>query len=286
MNISHKFRIVLVAAMLQVPFLGNAEDFLVFDIGGVLTKVDRLPIALYAAWDIIRYPFLAWKNPANLKKELFEALTEIGGSQKPEPGSSAASYEGTAHPELLCKFKRGEISGKQLMATVAKALDDPNYNGILKHPIEKTVIKKILAIMVDPDLLAGYTYPVENTKQLLHDCAQNKNVTFMILSNHDGELFDKLWEKPEFKEVFQYFDKKNVFVSGKTGRLKPYASTYQNLKNSIKDFNPEKDRLFFFDDEQANVDAAAQQGFNAFYYAKECYAKIRDSLVSHGVIKK
>lgn len=287
MNIARHYRALLVALMLQVPFFGNAQDYLVFDIGGVLTTVDHIRLALHVGiWDIIAYPFLSWKNPAHLKKELFTALTEIGGAQKTEQGSHAASYQGLPHPELLCRWKRGEISGKELMATVAKALDAPDYKGILKQPIEKNVIKKILAMMVDPELLAEYTSPIENTKKLLHDCAKHKNVTFMILSNHDKELFEKLRKKPELEDVFKYFDEKNIFVSGKTGRLKPYASTYQNLKNNIKNFDPKKDRLFFFDDEQSNVDAASQQGFNAFYYASEYYSKIRACLVEYGLLSK
>lgn len=279
-----KFRLLLCAVLIHTAFIGHAQDYLVFDIGGVLTKVKNGRIALKCGiWDFIRYPFLTGKSPAHLKRVLFSALTEIGGVQRVEPGSCAATYEGTPHPKLLCDWKEGKISGKELMKIVTQAIDSPHYRGILKKPIEKAVIKKILEMMVSTDLLARYTHPNRKTVKLLRACAKNGNIRFMILSNHDKELFDKLFDKPELRKLFCYFERRDIFVSGHTGMLKPYASTYESLKNRIN-FDPHKDRIFFFDDEKTNVDEARKHGFIAYHYVKRNYKNIRRCLRHHCVI--
>lgn len=105
------------------------------------------------------------------------------------------------------------------------------------------------------------------TRELMDDIAR-AGIPMYCLSNMSRETYAHIKDR----EFFALF--KGIVISGHERCMKPGAEIYQRLMTR---YNLPAASTLFIDDSLANVEAARQQGIQAFHFRRtqDCYARLR-----------
>jgi len=79
-----------------------------------------------------------------------------------------------------------------------------------------------------------------------------------LLSNAPGDFVRKLFDEYEINDIFD-----DVFISGETGYIKPYAEAFQN---ALKVMGVQANETLFIDDNQLYVDSAEELGIRSIVF--------------------
>lgn len=163
-----------------------------------------------------------------------------------------------------------------------KFKSDPSYSEedywndiIRREDLNETVDSLKLKFI---DAIVGY----QNVIGIAMNLYQNGYKTG-ILSNHSISWFEAIKKKLSLNKSF---DDSNVIISQAVKVAKPNREIYEHLVSIFPDIQPND--IIFFDDKQANVDAAKELGISAYKYNSltDQEDKIWEILGKHGISRK
>lgn len=269
---------------------------IIFDFGGVLGKTDEFKFAREIG--LQNLASLGLSNIANivaldfsklrLKEKVLEIMSELGAQQTCDNGLTS-KHEKTDLPEIMCKWLRGEIDGKDANKMVQEYLEKvykthPKING----EAEKNVLSKIISIMFDAEKLAAFTDPIDSSLKILHEliALKDKNYKLLMLSNWCEKSFNMIFKDPRMGQIFDCFDPKDIFISGQMGCMKPSNRSYEIILNHIKEnygINPEE--CLMIDDQPENIVGAKNFKIQTILAEKTC-SNLRTELEKLNILPK
>lgn len=274
---------LLLSLLLLLSSASAYSKVLIWDIGDVLYKTSEYGVARSIGLShFIGYALFSWQNPKNIKPVLFDVLNQIPCSPIPE-GIQACTSKGTALPPIMCHWQAGTLSGDEIIRRAERHIETLSQEGYFMSRRERQLILKTIYAMFDPYTLAENMYPIRSGLRLFHRCAHETNNdgtprNYMIgLSNWDPTSFDIFYDLNE--SALSHFDK--LFVSGKTGLIKPRKAAYEDLIKRLK-LNP-KDCLVI-DDQEVNLKAAQELGFETFHVRRRNYRDLQHVLINCGAL--
>ena len=238
-----------------MPFGTNkAQRAIIWDLGNTLIEpnffkvlqlylkmINSLGIKIFAL-SIYEY----YQNPLDIQ-QIFHNSLKMPQSCLYEPMKSFLTNKGEMQ-ELH----------KQTLACLDKSSEINDY--------QKILLKNTVNLLFNPKELAWSMSVIKPGLKLLKACYEkedkqgNRLNDLFILSNWDLESFKCLYQSRKTKELFDCIKKENLFISGRTGYLKPFKNAYENLLNK-SNLNPRN--CIFIDDEIANIETAKELGMNA-----------------------
>lgn len=256
---------------------------LIWDFGGIVFNPDKFGVArAIGIKHFVSYMLLDMKNP-NIQKLLFDFLDLIMPKEHDKQYVPAKSAENMQLPLIMCHWQAGTIKGPEIINIVKKKIKEFEKIGFFSSEREKTLLKKTISAIFNPEILAKNVYPLNAGVELLKDCAEarnydgtRKNINIGF-SNWDPLSFDIFYKK--YKNVFRHFD--NVLVSGHIKLIKPDKRAYQYLLESLK-LNP-KDCILI-DDQKINAAGAKQCNIKSILLKNWDYQKLRNELRKAGAL--
>ncbi len=257
-NCLKSFNQLLFLAYLLNPVTGYPLA-IIWDLGYTLLKPDSLMIAKVIGYNNCLRMYL---KHGDLTQELMatilrEALCRPG--EKIDP-FGPCDLSGKPMPKLMCDWFEGNLTNKQVLH---EALQMAKTYRHFKSPLEKECFTKIITWMFTPKLLADSMKPIKSMVRVLKACAQDPTIQLYILSNWDPESFLEVCDLPSTKAVFKHFKRKNMYISGLIGYMKPDPRFYKYL---LKEAHLDPKESIFVDDQEENICAARQCGMRAIHY--------------------
>lgn len=151
--------------------------------------------------------------------------------------------------------------------------EDDYWNTVIEREDLKETKEELHAVFVDT--IEGYPEVIKIAK-----CLKLSGYQIGILSNHSVVWFDAISKKIGLDVIFE---KENVLISQAIRLAKPSKEIFEYLLSSFDGYNPQD--ILFFDDKQANVDAAKQLGISAFKFnvLTQPIEDMLDFLSQHGI---
>lgn len=254
---------------------------IIFDLGGVLFDTSRTGISgeLHCTWDFMQYA-LRFNNPSKIKDVAFSALDGIFGKQETPEGNPCAMADGIVMPKMMCEWMCG-ARGCDIISAIDKKLEDSAYDHLFTSALEKRLVKRVLDVLFNPAIMARHTHPIKQGLEILKRCAQQNDLTLMVLSNYAADAFEELYNRKEAQKVFSYFAPEKMIISGCIGHMKPYHSMYDYIK---KEFHLDPASCIVIDDQKENITAAKNAGFRTIMVKKGNFGAVRKRLERLGAI--
>ncbi|MCK5632603.1 HAD-IA family hydrolase, partial [bacterium] len=229
-------------------------EAVVFDLGGVLIHTSKMTfIREIGLITLLKY-ILTLHNPKLMQKQMFEILHKIEPLDSNGPG--ALSPDGKQRlPQLMQDWLSGAKSSVELLEKANDFVDAGP--GLFDSGTQQRFIRTALNVMFSPKIFTKAISLFARAIKFVKQCKE-RGLKILVLSNFDAESYELSREK--YPELFELFEEKNIFISGKLGTIKPDPKIYQILLDQ-SGLDPAS--CVFFDDQQENVDAAKQCGFNA-----------------------
>lgn len=145
-----------------------------------------------------------------------------------------------------------------------------------KNLIPTNLIFDLHGVIFDYDGVSSVNatiYTLEPGLKILQACASQKNSMgkklhkLYILSNWGKIGFDKI--RSQFPEIIELFD--GCVISGEAGYSKPEREIFELLINR---YQLKNQPCVFIDDNEINVIAAQQFGWNSIFYNQPEYVKL------------
>ena len=270
--------------LLILSYAGTTfSKVLIWDLGGVLFRPSRMKIASSIGISkFLGYWFLDRKNPfTQVEPLLFDVLSHIPCPSLPET-IRACTKHGKPFPTAMCHWQAGTMSGRDIVAQSKKIIETLNEQNYFVSSRERTLIEKTIEGMFDPLLLAKSMSPMRRTSRIFRECAHEANPDGtqrninIALSNWDPDSFNSL--KSFYSFTFSHFD--HLVISGLSGYIKPWKSTYEYL---IKTHNLNPSECLFIDDQKENLLQAEKLGFNTYHMIGN-YRELRRVLIEFGAL--
>jgi len=271
-KISYFFILCLISCNLCSTPANKSNVNIIFDIGGVLIQHQTSPLKLLkniGLFTAMMY-LLRLNNPKKLRSRLFETLNQLDAVIKNDFG--ATDEKGSLLPNILCDWITGHKTSAQISSQVQLFTQD--NPGFFYNNAEKNVIVKIVEFMANSKILIDSTYPLQSGLNILKEC-KARGYNLFILSNWDPETFKIAEEK--YPEIFEYFDKENMVISGEIGLMKPDAHIYEYI---LEKYNLDPQTCIFLDDQSTNIKMAESFGINCILCKKLKYQEILKMLDS------
>lgn len=272
--------------LILIFFIFNSKNILsktiIWDFGGITFNPNKLGVALnIGLHKFIIYMLLDFQNP-NIQKMLFEFLEEI---KKPVKNkyAKAGTAEGMPLPSIMCDWQSGKITGPEIILKANKKIKKLSKLGYFRSDREKTLIKKTISAMFNPEILANNIYPIKAGIELLKECSRarnkdgsKKNIN-IAFSNWDSLSFDIFYKAN--KKYFKYFDE--ILISGDINLIKPDKKAFKYLINK---FNLDPKECILIDDQEVNTKAAQKCGIKTLLLKNMSYKDLRLNLQILGAL--
>ncbi|MCL5436633.1 MAG: HAD-IA family hydrolase [Candidatus Dependentiae bacterium] len=261
--------------------LAQPKKVVILDMGGVLVDTARSGMAGEIGRLLcLRYAFSTLRNPAHIKEIAFRILDELAGKkQEPPVGCACAMADGVVMPYCMCNWMCG-ASGKEIIKEMLEKIDSGKYDGCFNGSTEKRLVRRLVSLIFDPEIMTKHTHPLKNGLKFVRSCAADENITLMILSNYGADAFEALYNKREAYKLFRHFKPSNIVVSGLIGTMKPYPSMYRYL---IDQHHLDPADCIYIDDQEENIEAAKNMGIKDSFLVKDGnFAKVYAFLEQEG----
>lgn len=253
-------------------------EILLFDIGGVTFKTNKLGVAREIGLArFINYALLDFKNP-NIEKILFKILGQFGKQEGPSD-ELVRSDAGEAFPKAMCDWLAGTMRGADIIKLISlKKIESKR---------ERRLLRRTINVIFDPEMLAKYTVPVKKCIRLIKRCLAKRDGDgkrkhrIMICSNLDGETFDLLMKSEHGKKIFKYFNPEDIIISAKVGLNKPGGDMYRYV---IEKYNLDPSDCYLIDDQWENIKAAEKYGFKGLLLKNRNFRKLKKKMRKLGII--
>ncbi len=259
---------------------------LLWDLGNTLLKIDAFAFARHLGLlNIMLYPVLDFKHPKKAYDRLFEILSAI---ELPHHDSCEATAQGKPLPPIVCKWLAGELTQEQ----IEKYLEIPLYerapDGFFNSKREARLAESLLRSLTNPEAIASSVRIIKEGINLLKECSEqldeqgNQRHTLYILSNWDSHSFDYVFRSLHLQDLFKYFNKSNLIISGDIGHVKPHDGIYNYV---IETYNLNPKDTILIDDQQENIEGALENGMKGILLDNGNYDEVRQKLREYGVLK-
>lgn len=259
----------------------SSPKIIIWDLGNTLLSTNVFGFASEIGWkDFLLYPLLDWKNPLHIRTIVFTILDSLAEPQKGDV-HSIATCEGRVLPTVMCNWLTGKESGTQICHKAAKRVEEYDQAGYFISARQKRLVKKTLATMFNPQILAKHMRPIKKALKVLRECALqrdeygNPHHKLYILSNWDPDSFKDLSISRGFQKILQFIDPKNILISGEIGTLKPHATIYEHF---IKKYKVKPADCILIDDQWENIQSAQKSGMSGILLEKRNYKKLKRHL--------
>ncbi len=258
---------------------------LLWDLGNTLLKIDAFSFARHLGLiDIMLYPVLDRKHPTEVYDQLFALLNTIEVPQK-EPCEATA--QGKPLPPIVCKWLAGELTKDQVEDYLTTPLYERMPDGFFSSKREARLAESLLRSLTSPEAIASSVKIIKEGIDLLKECAEQRDQygkqrhTLYILSNWDPYSFEYVLKSLRLQDLFSYFDKSNLIISGDIGYVKPHNGIYTYVLHTYN-LNPANTLLI--DDQQENIAGARENGIKGILLSNGNYDEVRTQLKEYGII--
>lgn len=252
-----------------------------FDIGYTAFEPDKLSLSNeIGALDFVSYAFWDGRGSDDIKNCLLDIFS-LMGTQEGAPEELVCSSDGQPMGAILVDWQTGKKPPSEIYTEALERVEELKEEKYFCSKCEYRLVKNSLRVMLDPKILANSMRPITKAIKLAQEFyeavdaqGKPKNQTF-VLSNFEAEAFDLMYQEPNNQKFFQYFDEKNIIVSGKIGLIKPHKDIFKYI---LKTYNLKAEDCVLIDDQLENVLAARACGFTAFHLKDLNYKKLREEL--------
>jgi len=160
-------------------------------------------------------------------------------------------------------------------------------DGFFYSKREARLAESLLRSLTNPEAIASSVKIIKEGIDLLKECAEQydsngkQKHTLYILSNWDSYSFDYVCKSLYLQDLFNYFDKSNLIISGEIGHVKPHDSIYDYVLDTYN-LNPADTILI--DDQQENIQGAIENGMKGILLDRGNYDEVREKLKEYGVL--
>jgi len=274
-------KLFVIFLLLSVHISIFAQKTVIWDLGGVLFRPNKLKIAYHEIGISPLWILCDLKLPIGLKDRFFSLLNfHRLGTQKCAKTQYITDEEGRRLPQIMCEWLAGTKSPQDILHEINQLLDTYEATRQISKN-EKVVMQKIAHSIFNPETFAQYIDPISGGVQLLKECKKNgcRNI---ILSNWDPSSFTLLHGK--FKnQLFSYVD--DIIISGECGFAKPQTKMYEFVKKNLGITSENKTDFIFIDDQRCNVLEARKSGIRTIHLRNNNYMRIRRILKKLQFIK-
>jgi len=260
---------------------------IIFDLGGVLIDYDATKLSFdLGLTDLLLYVTQEKQNPFKLLTRLL-TIMNAHNEQVVQSEQELATVLGNVIPKGLCDLFCGKISNKAALQQALDILENPTQLQEPLSALEKKLLKKLAVALLEPQFSVNYFKPIESTLRILKQLSEKRNSngnpehTLVILSNWDQESFEKLLTYHKTKEIFSYFDKKNIFISAKIGTMKPHSKAFTK---TLKKLKVKAHDCIFIDDQEENIKAACACGLTCIKINNKNGKALEQSLKELGAL--
>lgn len=272
---------------------------IIWDLGWTLMKVDNLKAAPHLGY--LTSTLFALQHLTQTSDLMRTSTLEVQDAYKPFdinqcPVNTALDIKGHPQPYLMQEWFSGKKLSKQALEIALKAADAyklyaPNprlTNALTSENIHQNMIKGTFKWMFTPETFAEGQKIIKPGLALLEKLAAikdedgNPKYAMYILSNFDGQTFEKVYENPKFEPIFKHFKPENIFISGCMLDMKPNASIFTRMLHEAR-LNPAD--CIFIDDQAENCTAARELEIDAIQVKDGDYAIVEQELVKRGIIQ-
>lgn len=237
------------------------SENIIFDLGGVLLRTDKLVTAKKAG--LLSLPIYSLTHFKNPRTALFEMLNSI------EPFTvttiKPCDETGRELPGIMCDWLKGIPS-----EDILKRIEYSNNKQL------KPLLRLAKAVF-DPETMANSHSIIPACKELIDQCVKQGHKVY-ILSNWDAQSFGKIQQR--YSAFFDQFS--GIVLSGECGLLKPDPAIYMYL---INEYKLDPSACFFIDNQQENITGAQISGIKgclltSSWSGKLNFEKIQEELTT------
>ena len=271
---------LLILLLCTTSLVSTFSRAVIWDLGYCLIMPSKFTIMKELGLkNVVGYMLKDHKNPGRLPHIMFDILDTFGLQEGTELAYLPMNKRPL--PRIMCLWLAGTITGHQVLKQSFSKLEQLHRIGYFISNREYLLIKKLLTVTFDPQVLVQHNYPISDTLKLLQEVAKQPNTTLYILSNWDAESFKYLYIAPHMQPIFTLFNRNNIIISGELGDIKPHQSIYHSLRDRYN-LNPSTTTVI--DDQQENISAARSIGFRTIHIANGNTKEVRKQLKIHGLI--
>lgn len=274
---------ITLIALLSIIFLPTLSKHIIFDLGGVLLNRSKSKVVRHIG--ITQFcSYLFWYG--NYPQEIFEISMNVLDHLEPpvegdhEPLVYFYAKKVRKLPAITCKWLAGLISSDEVLARTEKLIAELDAKNYFSSTTEKELVKKSITCMFDTDRIAHSTKKLSRGVSLARKLSE-KGHTLYILSNWDTESFKRIYENQDFFDLFKYFPKERILISGEINDYKPHPSAFDHL---LKRFSLDASECIFFDDQVENIKSAQSLGIAAFQVPKKKFKQLIKKLKRIGIL--
>lgn len=251
---------------------------ILFDIGGVLLKPEKLTIVSNMGYaNLLKYVFYL-NNPLKLKKRWFSILNSISAPEV-GPNYEQATHRGMFLPDIMAAWLRDTTPCDTLLDYAMAAIEKNTTK-----KFEQALFKTIALTTFEPETHVATQKWMPAAIDIVHQCHEqqdengNRKHKLYILSNYNNEAFMLLYQRN--KDFFDTcFD--GLIISGAVGVIKPSAAIYTLAMDM---YNLEPSDCYFIDDQEENLMSAQTLGIHTIHCKDYDYKQIRKDLKKHNII--
>lgn len=242
----------------------------IFDLNGVLLKTDKIAATQQIGyWKLCR-ALLTGTIPG--EKTMFKELNKLTALTA---CNKAQSSKGNQLPQVMYDWMVSQEKNKDLLLRTQKALLAKRKK--IKNPLKRwhynakyKLIAAMARMMFAPQRFAATQKLAKDAHRLVKQLKEQGHRIY-VLSNFDTESFDLLRQK--YKKFFDLFD--GIVTSGQAKLLKPQKEIYTYI---LSKYGLEGHECIFVDDQQINLDGAAQYTIDGILCKNENLTKVAQNL--------
>lgn len=229
---------------------------IVFDVGGVLLKMDQNKVAQFRARNMPKDIYTAYVNCDKklLNEKMYALLESIPDFDDAIKNHNALNGPGgSAIPPIMLAWLAGLVSNQSLNNKINHALS----NSIFENDMEEKLLEYELKLMFNPYFFVETRSTLNPMIELLHQLCATKRHTIILCSNWDSASFEL--SKQRFPEIFDFIDQ--PLISAYEHIVKPDPEFFKRIEEKY----PCTDGYIFIDDQEENRAAAELFGFNCVH---------------------
>lgn len=266
----------LPAVQIDTP-QAHSTRAVIFDLNDVLFSLNQQQALTHLGFlDVIAYTTVQGKKISNLQDKVTSILHELRG-QFTTPHCASSQHEslqplldGAPLPHVMRDWMQGELSGKEILDKGLPYINSLQEEKFFCSSQEKTLTKKALHLIFDPQTRCSIYHPIKQGVELLKQCKALGHRVY-LLTNMDCEFMDQI--KNKHPKIFELFD--GIIVSAEVKALKPYPGIYKHL---LKKYDLHPSQCYLIDDQAENIVGARNLGLHAIRCEDKNFAAVRKEL--------
>ena len=198
--------------------------------------------------------------------------------QSPVPEGFVGTHDtkGKLLPVVINLYQAGLVTVDQIRAKVQEML--PTFReSFFRGAYEEQVLLNALEMAIDPKIQVDTMYEMPETVEIIKEL-RDQGYRIVALSNFEKVAFTQLMAK--FPDIFNLFDK--IYLSADLQMLKPNPAIYLYVKQ--QEGLQDRNKFFFVDDQQENIDAAEAKDINIPAFLFTDSPALRAELIARGYL--